>query len=238
MGGTLEDRPRYNKTVCFETFPFPTAIDDQKSRIRQLGEQLDAHRKRQQELHPGLTMTGMYNVLEKLRAGESLSAKEQQIHEQGLVSVLKQIHDELDAAVAEAYGWPVDLSDEEILERLVKLNHERAEEERRGLVRWLRPEFQNRDGVTQTMIEADADADEAPVARPTAKAAKLPWPKSLAEQAAAVQAALSAAAAPVDEAELAKRFTRGNKERIAELLETLASLGKARELADGRYLAV
>ena len=37
---------------------------------------------------------------------------------------------------------------------------------------------------------------------------------------------------------LAKRFARANKDRIAELLETLASLGKARELVDGRYVAV
>jgi hypothetical protein len=74
-------------------------------------------------------MTGMYNVLEKLRAGEPLSAKEQTIHEQGLVSVLKQIHDELDAAVFDAYGWPASLTDEEILERLVALNAERAAEE-------------------------------------------------------------------------------------------------------------
>jgi hypothetical protein len=42
--------------------------------------------------------------------------------------------------------WPVDLADEEILERLVALNHEWADEKRRGLVRWLRPEFQNPDG--------------------------------------------------------------------------------------------
>ena len=26
-GGTLEDRPRYNKTRCFEPFPFPAATD-------------------------------------------------------------------------------------------------------------------------------------------------------------------------------------------------------------------
>jgi hypothetical protein len=58
------------------------------------------------------------------------------------VSVLKQIHDELDRAVFEAYGWPQTLSDEEILERLVELNAVRAAEERAGLVRWLRPEFQ------------------------------------------------------------------------------------------------
>ena len=77
-----------------------------------------------------------------MRSCEELTDKEKQIHEKGLVSVLKQIHDELDAAVFDAYGWPHDLTDEEILERLVALNHERAEEEKRGLIRWLRPEFQ------------------------------------------------------------------------------------------------
>ena len=49
------------------------------------------------------------------------SELEKVIHEQGLVSVLKQIHDDLDAAVFEAYGWPATLTDEEILERLVAL---------------------------------------------------------------------------------------------------------------------
>ncbi len=38
-------------------------------------------------------------------------------------------HRKLDAAVAAAYGWPADLSDEQILERLLTLNLERAEEE-------------------------------------------------------------------------------------------------------------
>ena len=35
-------------------------------------------------------------------------------------------HKELDAAVAAAYGWPADLGDEQILERLLALNLERA----------------------------------------------------------------------------------------------------------------
>lgn len=39
---------------------------------------------------------------------------------------LDHAHRELDAAVAAAYGWPADLSDDEILERLFKLNQERA----------------------------------------------------------------------------------------------------------------
>jgi hypothetical protein len=86
----------------------------------------------------------MYNVLQKLRAEEPLSAKDKAIHENGLVSVLKKIHDDLDAAVFDAYGWPRDLSDEQILERLVALNAKRAEEEKRGLIRWLRPEYQQK----------------------------------------------------------------------------------------------
>ena len=181
-------------------------------------------------------MTGMYNVLEKLRSGESLTKKEQAIHEQGLVSVLKQIHDDLDAAVADAYGWPVDLTDEQILERLVALNHERADEERRGMVRWLRPEFQNPEGLTQQGMAATTKTE--PAATKKAKAEKQPWPKSLSDQAAAVQAALTDLSTPADEADVAKRFTRANKDRIAELLETLASLGKARQLDNGRYAAV
>ena len=39
---------------------------------------------------------------------------------------LDNIHRELDAAVAAAYGWPADLSDDEILQRLFELNQQRA----------------------------------------------------------------------------------------------------------------
>jgi len=166
-GGTLENRPVYNGSRCFDPFPFPTPTEAQAERIRTLAEQLDAHRKRQQAAHPSLTLTGMYNVLEALREGRELSAKERGIHGEGLVSVLRQIHDELDAAVLEAYGWAdllpelriahgLDAApsgdsrvearrrfDEAVLERLVALNAERAAEEARGLIRWLRPEYQN-----------------------------------------------------------------------------------------------
>jgi hypothetical protein len=103
-GGTLEDRPTWTSSTCFSPFPFPGATPAQQEKIRALGEQLDAHRKRQQAAHPGLTMTDMYNVLEKERAGEALTPKERKTHEQGLVGILRQLHDELDAAVAEAYG--------------------------------------------------------------------------------------------------------------------------------------
>ena len=230
-GGSLEDRPVYNKTRCFDPFPFPVCALDVAERIRQLGEQLDAHRKRQQAVHPGLTITRMYNVLEKLRAGEELTAKERVIHEQGLVSVLKQIHDELDAAVFAAYGWPVTLTDEEILERLVALNHERAEEEKRGLVRWLRPEFQNPQG------EKDAVQDEIPgtgqkrakkgaKAEKPAKAEKRAWPKELPQQVAAVRDLLAEAGA-LDLAGAKAAFKGAKDDALASSLDSLAALGLA-----------
>lgn len=104
-GGTLEDRPRYQHRLTFNAYPLPPMSAEQRARIAALAEQLDAHRKRQQSQHPDLTLTGMYNVLEKLRTGESLTTKERTIHDQGLVSVLRELHDELDGAVFDAYGW-------------------------------------------------------------------------------------------------------------------------------------
>lgn len=257
-GGTLEDRPRYNKTRCFETFPFPAASDDQKQRIRSIAEELDAHRKRQQELHPGLGLTDMYNVLEKLRPlptppplgegaiksppsggrleGELLTAKEKTIHEQGLVSVLKQLHDDLDAAVADAYGWPANLTDEEILERLVSLNAERAREEAQGLVRWLRPEYQKPQGeqpAVQTGMELGEEDTETLV---TTSKARTPWPKTLPEQVQAVRTALVTAAGPVTAEAVARTFLRARTDKVGELLATLAALGQARETEPGIYL--
>ncbi|SMC00580.1 RNA-binding region, partial [Hymenobacter roseosalivarius DSM 11622] len=52
--------PVYDKSRCFDPFPFPAATPEQQAHIRELAEQLDAHRKRQQALHPGLTLTDLY----------------------------------------------------------------------------------------------------------------------------------------------------------------------------------
>jgi hypothetical protein len=237
----LEDRPRYQRGPCFERFPFPDATDAQKQRIRELGEALDAHRKRQQAAHGKLTITDMYNVLEKLRKGEALNDHDRMIHEQGLVSVLRQIHDDLDAAVADAYGWPGDLADEQILARLVALNHERAEEERRGIVRWLRPEFQNPAGAKAVQGELGIKTVK-PVAKAgekksAARAAKLAWPKAPAEQAQALRAALAARGAPASATELAKAFKSAPAQAVRELLDALRALGQIRQLDDQRYAA-
>ncbi|HEX7177470.1 MAG TPA: type IIL restriction-modification enzyme MmeI, partial [Pyrinomonadaceae bacterium] len=225
--------PVYVKTACFEKFPFPDATDEQQARIRELGEALDAHRKRQQAQHPRLTVTEMYNVLEKLRAGESLTDKDRLTHEAGLVSVLRQIHDRLDAAVSDAYGWSAALTDEEILERLVRLNAERAGEERRGLVRWLRPGFQR----PAVGVAAGFGEGFEPAAPAKAGEKKQVWPKTLPEQARALRQTLAAQKGVVTPEELARKFTRARVERVEELLRTLVSLGQAREVAAGRYAA-
>jgi len=88
---------------------------------------------------PGLTLTGLYNVLAALRAGRALTAKEKTIHTQGLVGVLRELHDELDAAVLAAYGLPPHASPDAILAHLVQLNTQRAQQEAQGHIRWLRP---------------------------------------------------------------------------------------------------
>jgi hypothetical protein len=231
-GGTLEDQPRYNKTRC--PFPFPDCGNEQQKRIRDLGEQLDRHRKERQAMYPDLTITGMYNVLEKLKSGGALTDKERTIHEKGLVSVLKQIHEDLDREVFAAYGWPANLSDEEILERLVALNHERAEEERRGLIRWLRPEFQAPAEVKATQAEMEIAELEAAIA----KAGKRAWPKALPEQVQAVRSALALRAGAVAPAELARDFSRARTDQVQQLLETLTALGHVRQTSTGEFLAI
>jgi hypothetical protein len=214
----------YNKSLCFDTFPFPLGGTNQLARIRGLGEELDAHRKRQQAAYPDLTITGMYNVLEKLRSGEALTVKDKVIHEQGLVSVLKKLHDDLDAAVFDAYGWPHDLTDEQILERLVALNAERAAEERRGLIRWLRPAFQNPSGAKAATQEKLATTDEPEGTAPVAATAAT-WPKKLAEQIAAVRDLLTKGAAEWTVSEVAAAFKGAKKADVEEVLDSLAALG-------------
>lgn len=226
--------PRYNKTRCFETFPFPAATEAQQDAIRALAEELDAHRKARIAAHPKLKVTDCYNVQDKLRAGEDLDDKEQRVHRQGLVSVLRDLHDRLDAAVADAYGWPADLDDAEILERLVALNAERAAEEAGGLVRYLRPAYQNPDGGQQAELVPTTR-----VRRTAKQAERLSWPERLAERVQAVQQVVSAAEEPLTAAQINERFSggRNRQQQVDGLLETLEALGLVRRTADGRYVA-
>ncbi len=230
--------PVYVKSRCFDPFPFPECDAVCGERIRDLGERLDAHRKKQQAIHPTLTITGMYNVLEKLRSGEALTAKEKIIHEQGLVSILKQIHDDLDEAVFEAYGWPPTLTDEEILERLVALNAKRTEEESRGLVRWLRPEYQNPAGKkaeAQGEMEVDQEEDEVGVPAPAAQKPR-PWPKALPDRISLVRDWALQLRAPVALTDATGAFAGARPADVEPVLDSLAALGLLRsfESPEGR----
>jgi len=227
--------PVYSKSTCFDPFPFPddTGLTPALAeRIRNLAEQLDAHRKRQQSAHPELTLTGMYNVLDKLRSGAPLTPKDKAIHEQGLVGVLRTLHDELDAAVLQAYGWadlhlPADT--DQLLLRLVALNAKRAAEEAAGTVRWLRPEFQLR-GQPGEQAEIETAADTPALPAPAAGVVKRPWPAGLPEQIKAVAETLAAGGPPLTLAELEARFAaRGRwRDRLPVILDTLEALGRAR----------
>ena len=250
-GSTLEDRPRYIKTACFETFPFPSAdsglTPELAERIRALAEQIDTHRKVQQAAHADATLTATYNVLEKLRSGEPLSDMEKVIHEHGLVGVLKSLHDELDAAVLQAYGWadltlPADT--DTLLVRLVELNAKRAIEEAAGTVRWLRPEFQRQAGQGEQVgmeTEAEADAAGGSDEPPPTKLAivQRPWPAGLTEQIKAVAEVMSNAGRSLDLDELAAHFSaRGRwRDRLPTLLDTLVVLGRIR-VVDDRWVDV
>jgi hypothetical protein len=247
--------PVYVKSACFDPFPFPT--DDTGlagavvTRIGELAGRLDAHRRTQQAAHADLTLTGMYNVLEKLRAGEQLSAKEREVYDHGLVGVLRTLHDELDAAVLDAYGW-ADLAPAladytpagaetreaavgELLQRLVDLNARRAAEEAAGTVRWLRPEFQNPAAApagAQGTLAVDDEATEAPAAV-AAPATKRPWPSGLPEQIKAVSDVLASAGRPLALDDLAAHFAgRGRwRDRLPTIVETLEAIGRARRTA-------
>lgn len=154
LGTRLETRPRYTPTTCFETFPFPTPTDAQQSAIAEAAKELD--RLRTNWLNPPewtreevLTFPGSVHgpwaryvhaadgrgigtvrYPRLVPRDEVCAAK---LKKRTLTNLYNErptwlalAHQKLDAAVFTAYGWPVTLSDEELLERLLKLNLERA----------------------------------------------------------------------------------------------------------------
>ena len=124
MGTQLRDAEsgfRYTATSTFETFPFPEQTDHQRHAISSAA--ADLNRLRENWLNPQnpgddpalnpstdkrRTLTGLYNVNP---------------------TWLQNAHTKLDTAVADAYGWPDDLPDHQILENLLALNLQRSEDE-------------------------------------------------------------------------------------------------------------
>lgn len=173
----------------------------------------------------------MYNLLEKLRAGEPFTNKDREYNNKALVSTLKQIHDELDAAVLDAYGWPQDITDEQILENLVTLNAERAEEERNGLVRWLRPEYQAPDQTPeetrpQLTLLPGHKPQEASIIQPVEQQK---WPTKPKEQLAVIRDLLRTSSGKWSAQQIAVQFkgntTQKKLDAIAENLERLEWFG-------------
>ena len=147
LGTALEDRPRYTPSTTFETFPFPDGLTPGRpvaSHADGARTQAIAHAaqalvtardrwlnpaelvQRVPEVVPGFpdrivpkdeaaaavlrtrTLTKLYNTRGKPEG-----------------AWLDALHRTLDAAVAVAYGWPDDIADDEVLARLLALNHAR-----------------------------------------------------------------------------------------------------------------
>jgi len=144
MGTSLEDRPRYTPTTCFETFPFPKDFPLRSPApsavkafdfIAEAAKRLDELRNNW--LNPPEWVDRIPEVV--LDYPDRIVAKaghEADLKKRTLTNLYNQrpawldnIHKELNAAVAAAYGWddytPA-MPDEEILARLFALNQQRA----------------------------------------------------------------------------------------------------------------
>jgi len=181
-------------------------------------------------------MTDLYNVLKKERQGEPLDDDERAIHEQGLVGVLKELHDELDAAVAQAYGWDAGLPDDALLQRLVDLNAARRAEEEQGHVRYLRPSYQAPEAPeaaeTQGALDLDVDLSlDGEAAEP------LSWPSALKARAQAVRTVVTHADGPLTVEAVARHFHRARRADVRALLDTLDALGHVDATEAGAYAA-
>jgi hypothetical protein len=117
-GSTLEDRPRYTSTRTFETFPFPWPPGKEPKDDPRVEAIAIAAKELVESRNAWLNPHGASAADLKKRTLTNLYNQRPQWLEDG--------HRALDKAVLAAYGWPEDLSDAEILERLLALNRERS----------------------------------------------------------------------------------------------------------------
>lgn len=144
LGTSLEDRPRYTPTTTFETFPFPEGLtpniaaadyaDDPRAiSIATAAKRLDELRSAwlnppdliriEPEVVPGYPD----RILPKdAEAAVKLQQRTLTKLYNQRPQWLDDAHRDLDAAVAAAYGWPADISEEDALAKLLELNLERA----------------------------------------------------------------------------------------------------------------
>jgi hypothetical protein len=222
----------YVKSRCFDSFPFPDTSKSLKSKVSVLANELDDLRKLILEEHPDLTLTSLYNILEEIKSGVALAKKSRDIKDRGRVMILKDLHEQIDVAVASAFGWSVDLSEEDILQRLVKLNVERSMEERRGLIRWLRPDYQigkigplahNADRVQTITVAGRSRLQRT-------------FPTEEKAQAGEVLDLLARSRQPLTPRRISERFKNGDRiaAEIEDVLKSLDRLGQAETFDNGR----
>ncbi|HEV8067414.1 MAG TPA: hypothetical protein VGP76_06740 [Planctomycetaceae bacterium] len=148
---------RYTPTTCFETFTFPRPTIEQKNAIAAAAKELDTLRNnwlnppewvREEVLEfPGsvdgpwarYVHDGDGRGIGTVRYPRLVPKNEEcakELKKRTLTNLYNQkptwltlVHKKLDEAVFAAYGWPSDLTDEQILEKLLALNLERAKEE-------------------------------------------------------------------------------------------------------------
>ncbi len=145
---------RYTPTTCFETFPFPAPTDAQRAAIAAAVKELDTLRTawlnppewtREEVLtfpgsvdgpwsryvtEPNSKGIGTVRYPRVVPADDATSKK---LAKRTLTNLYNErptwldlAHKRLDEAVFAAYGWPADLSDDDLLARLLALNLERA----------------------------------------------------------------------------------------------------------------
>lgn len=127
--------------------------------------------------------------------------------------------------------------DEALLERLVALNAARAAEEKRGLIRYLRPDFQDPNfklkvpEQVEIAIQDDEQSDDEPTAIKAVKATKTAWPKTLPDQVRALLDLLKTQNLPA--AQILQNFSGIKAPKLGELLQTLVDMGRLRDTKDG-----
>ncbi|MHB1083872.1 MAG: class I SAM-dependent DNA methyltransferase [Thiobacillus sp.] len=141
LGTSLEDRPRYTPTTTFETFPFPASLTPRDTPTGPHAEAIAATAAQLNTLRE--TWLNPPEWVDWVRTKEEEQAcfplrpvakpgHEAELKKRTLTNLynarpvwLAHAHRELDAAVAAAYGWTdytPEMSDEEILKRLLALN--------------------------------------------------------------------------------------------------------------------
>ncbi len=133
MGGRHGgERPTYNNTTCFETFPFPWPPGQEPSKTCEVLETSQVYADEVSQEH---AIAEAARELVQLRDAwlNPPDISDVELKKRTLTNLynarptwLDNAHRKLDAAVFAAYGWPSDLSDDEILSRLLALNLERA----------------------------------------------------------------------------------------------------------------